>query len=113
MPVDANWIGKQIGESQRRKNREEKERKEYNIGWKCKSSEKTNKWLSYIAIALLFIPILMIAIWWEYITETNDLGVFIGGISLLYILIPIIIVGFGLILYTAIKKSICRTKTPK
>jgi hypothetical protein len=95
--------------------REKKEAEEYNISWGCERiSEKGNKTLSYLAIALMGIPIIFAIIWWSYSIETGDLGTFLGGGSiLLYILVPVFIGGFILVIVYAIIRSSCRKKEKK
>lgn len=110
----ANWIGQQIRYNRQAKNQERKEKEEYNISWECqKISEKGNKTIYYIALSLIWIPILFAILWWGVVTQTNDLGAFFGGLGILYILIPLLLIGLGLIIAFYIIKSTCRTKTLK
>lgn len=98
----------------RAKRREEKEKKEYNISWGCeKPTEKGNKRLGYLAGALFIIPIIMIAFWWEYVTETGDLGVFFGGYGLFPIAIILLITGLIMGIVSASYRAKCREKTLK
>jgi uncharacterized BrkB/YihY/UPF0761 family membrane protein len=110
----ANWIGQQIRYNRQAKKREEKERQEYNISWECdKISEKGNKTIYIIALILMIVPILFAILWWGVVTQTNDLGTFFGGLGILYILLPILVIGFILIIVFFSIKSTCTHKTPK
>ncbi len=125
MPYNtANFIGQQIRYNRQAKKQEKKELEEYDIYWGdineserkgvCKSvSEKGNKTMYYIALSLIFIPIIFAALWWGVVVETGDLGTFFGGLGMLYILIPILVIGLVLTIVSLSIRSSCRKKYPK
>jgi hypothetical protein len=124
MTNTANFIGQQIRYNRQAKKQEKKELEEFDVYWGdinaserkgvCKKlSEKGNKTMYYIALTLFFFPIAFAILWWGVITETGDLGTFFGGLGMLYILIPILLIGLVLTIVSLSIRSSCRKKYPK